>query len=844
MSKIDQVLVNGTTYEIVPEIAPLFDTAKAYAVGDCVIKDAKLYRFTSAHESGEWNASQVEEITVGDEINNLRANLAYRYNAIGETNSGYYIYGNSDSSSKGRLRKSQTMYITDYIPVYEGMKILVNGSVGGNAALLFAYDSSHLPIDNIIWDGSGNHTYKNRLVTIDEGVSYVRASFFLSANNSITTDLEGINYINEHKKVPENAVKLYTDDMIVGVFRDKQDSTVLEPVDVSSSYASYRLSSNCLVGLPFGGHTKLLFRLKNSNYKVGMRVGSYVNHMEQSLPRWMYDGDVFDLSYFDGETYTQTGANYYSVTVGLPIFQENPGSSADTAGVMSVADMDKIGLSVYAINDDSPVIEDDNQNLFNARKIQSVLYGKDSYRYSNSNAAVIVHTSDPHGDEHRIRRFYDFADMIKADLAAVTGDIVSYNTYSGFGWFHKIVKEHDTLTGICTGNHDVYIPGQTDAQVYAAMFEPIVEKTGNTNGKTYYYTDITEKKLRIISVDLYQFDGQSSIGSRGKTHFLGEQLSWLVSTLASTPNGYGIVIMEHSPQRNIYGLLPNEFYTPYKDIPVFVSDGGTSSNVDGAPIYDIVDAFIGRTTISKTYTQAGTPSSVSVSADFSNVPQGIEFIAYMSGHAHIDHVCYVPNATYNQLILNIINTSPYYGGEYYSYLSDSSDVGRDTIGKSQDSFNVYVIDRLRKIVDITRIGADITMHGTKRDHMKISYGNWIPTIATLANGTLHNPSNMVAVCTTNYVPIANGQVAWCDVKRQLTDGHYYMFSYALYNSSKTEIKFVDYGGKNKPPYVEVTELDTAYIRFAVVEYGYAGATVARRITDYSEGDVIVNVSAN
>ena len=77
MAKIDQVLVNGTTYEIVPEIAPLFSESTAYTVGDCVIKDGVLYRFTMAHESGEWNASQVEEITVGDEIANLKADLNY-----------------------------------------------------------------------------------------------------------------------------------------------------------------------------------------------------------------------------------------------------------------------------------------------------------------------------------------------------------------------------------------------------------------------------------------------------------------------------------------------------------------------------------------------------------------------------------------------------------------------------------------------------------------------------------------------------------------------------------------------------------------------------------------------
>lgn len=75
MAKIDQVLVNGTTYEIVPEIAPLFSESTAYTVGDCVIKDAVLYRFTAAHAAGAWIGTDAEVITVGDELNVLKTDL-------------------------------------------------------------------------------------------------------------------------------------------------------------------------------------------------------------------------------------------------------------------------------------------------------------------------------------------------------------------------------------------------------------------------------------------------------------------------------------------------------------------------------------------------------------------------------------------------------------------------------------------------------------------------------------------------------------------------------------------------------------------------------------------------
>ena len=68
---IDQIIKNNVVHEIVPEIAPLFSTSVAYSVGDCVIKDAKLYRFKVDHPAGAWNAYHVDEITVGEELTGL-----------------------------------------------------------------------------------------------------------------------------------------------------------------------------------------------------------------------------------------------------------------------------------------------------------------------------------------------------------------------------------------------------------------------------------------------------------------------------------------------------------------------------------------------------------------------------------------------------------------------------------------------------------------------------------------------------------------------------------------------------------------------------------------------------
>lgn len=107
MAKLDQITVDDTLYELVPEIAPLFDNAKAYNVGDCVINDAKFYRFTAAHAAGAWVGTDAEAITVGNELTGLKADLTDLNGILTETEdltsaftAGYY---HSTAQSKGKI---------------------------------------------------------------------------------------------------------------------------------------------------------------------------------------------------------------------------------------------------------------------------------------------------------------------------------------------------------------------------------------------------------------------------------------------------------------------------------------------------------------------------------------------------------------------------------------------------------------------------------------------------------------------------------------------------------------------------------------------------------------------
>lgn len=108
---IDQIVKKGVVHEIVPEIAPLFSTSTAYAVGDCVIKDAVLYRFKTAHSAGAWSASEVEAITVGKELTELNERLRLLVDDVPNTVQTYTF--TNGSVSKVEHKNGNTLIRSD-----------------------------------------------------------------------------------------------------------------------------------------------------------------------------------------------------------------------------------------------------------------------------------------------------------------------------------------------------------------------------------------------------------------------------------------------------------------------------------------------------------------------------------------------------------------------------------------------------------------------------------------------------------------------------------------------------------------------------------------------------------
>lgn len=346
-----------------------------------------------------------------------------------------------------------------------------------------------------------------------------------------------------------------------------------------------------------------------------------------------------------------------------------------------------------------------------AKKFMYSAGGGDALRNTNQ-FATFVHITDVHGDEKRAARAFALAAAIDATAVLGTGDYVKYNSTASVEYLKALSKEIPFLP--CIGNHDAWTYFD-DSLVYTKYIEPFVESNGLVLGgtnATYFYKDIDAYKLRVISLNQWECPPNVTSGRHYYFYLSAAQLQWLCSTLLSTPAGYGIIILDHAFEGK---LVRNETYGKFW--LVSNNDYVEQTAWAQAPIREIVDAYISGTVFNKSYSFANNGDAVTVSADFSTKNENTEFIAHINGHWHRDFVGYYdtvnPQLCINETCTNAwINrgTADDLGLEYsteYSAYAEGCAMARVDDTPTQDSFNVYVIDRANKRVNIVRIGADM-----------------------------------------------------------------------------------------------------------------------------------------
>ena len=430
------------------------------------------------------------------------------------------------------------------------------------------------------------------------------------------------------------------------------------------------------------------------------------------------------------------GAKYLyvmSVFPPMPTFADDfycyvEGYTGDNLTVREIDNLINTGQIEISYTEDFDVIKDNRESEKDAKAMLRYFFKTnegDSPLTLNGtlpNIPTFAHTSDIHGDAKRYSQFLDYCDYIGVDAALISGDFAARYPSNSCQFINDIADEHKTAVLPCTGNHDCF--GLKTAQ---EQNEQVVGYLMNKNNvtvnpdegdyPTYFYKDFASRKIRVISLNVHEGER-----TEHRCNMTQEQCEWFISVLSGTPENYGVLVMFHEPEKEtIKDDEHSDFFQKVYNHS-FVYQYG----INNQPISKIIDAFISKVSTSLTYTVqpilSGTVETITVNMDFTQLNSGVEFIAYVTGHEHIDWIGVVRETANRQLMLNVTCGIGLCGTDD-PFFANLSDLPRGGVGSTQDSFNLYGIDRVNKTVRIARVGSNRSSEGTDRKFLIIPYAD-------------------------------------------------------------------------------------------------------------------------
>ena len=480
---------------------------------------------------------------------------------------------------------------------------------------------------------------------------------------------------------------------------------------------SKRVTCRSALAIPYP-EMELTFVLP-SYIKVGIRCGADAANLDTDL-YWFINGDKVALTK-NARFYRISLAKQTATGGALPsVF--NPNSNNDAVSVAEITDYINKGELYIYYNDkySKDVINGNNAEEKYIKAVKYVDADNVNINCYPDRLPLFVHTSDIHGDNTRFSRVMDYADYIEADGVLVTGDMVAWNGDSYMDYVHDSFDEHKTLGLICVGNHDAFGTNKELSAQYNNVMKRAIDKfdynVPSVTYPTYYYKDLAAKKIRVITLNEFE---RTDVNAN-YSWYSPEQISWFISTLLSTPQDYGVIVLFHRPENAIERISGNDkFYEtsiPYAQYQ--------SNTITGTPIAKIIDAFISGTTLNTTYTEKDPDTNEIITqnivADFSNKNTGVEFLFFANGHEHSDRIGIVPNTTNRLLVCNVLSCVSIYAPEH-PYYAELTDLPRGGRGTCQDAFNIYVIDREHQQIRIARVGSNMTSQLALRGYMVVSY---------------------------------------------------------------------------------------------------------------------------
>lgn len=300
-----------------------------------------------------------------------------------------------------------------------------------------------------------------------------------------------------------------------------------------------------------------------------------------------------------------------------------------------------------------------------------------------------LHISDIHNSADSLTQAKTLMDGNDSYLFTIcTGDFSAQA--GGFSSVDAGMKALGTKFLCLIGNHDIYNSFSSNQANATAYLKTIVTDPsvvwGDTNGvASYWYKDVQTPiggKLRIFSMDAYDYRDGVGTGAKYDTIYTQEQVDWFIARLLELTEDDFIIICTHEPvvnatiandyQYNVPGKM-DEDAVAKRRVNDFCSSRlwvWDSSLTNGNLFPIIINAYMNRlnlnTTVTNTHSDNGTVlSTLTLNHDFSNVTPAT-FLCYLGGHLHGDMCSYHPSYP-QQLILLVDNANP-------NTLGSSSDI--------------------------------------------------------------------------------------------------------------------------------------------------------------------------
>lgn len=308
------------------------------------------------------------------------------------------------------------------------------------------------------------------------------------------------------------------------------------------------------------------------------------------------------------------------------------------------------------------------------------------------------------------------------DCGICLGDMQARNYIETDGtWYTNVVNRSEKEFYTLLGNHDLGNSADikisaTPKMAFDKFMRPVAEKIGIEGLETPYYAKVFDR-YKIVLIALNNYDTPDTLNENGdfainrcREMYSQKQTDWLISTLASVPEGYHVLIAMHG--------FPYE--TEAIDCPwtqeAYHHEYGNNPYGDNNMLTDIVDAWINGKAFAKDYApirNVDIAPTISVDCDFTKRGKG-DFVCYLIGHQHRD-IMSVVSKYKNQKIVCLAATG---NDNWQNYCSD---LARERGTKAEDAITAFSVHTEKRQVRLVRIGSNFTMNMTERTYYVLEY---------------------------------------------------------------------------------------------------------------------------